>query len=90
MRQVNRDELIYQISAAMKGITPSIWKLITHPNAQQRDKGLVIVAGIIADSMARLEVLSSAPEASPGAFSIPVARMMGEYSGTGAPDRQQG
>lgn len=61
MRQVNRDELIHMVQDAMRTITPAMWKMILHHNHETQLKGRTVVAGIIADKMKRLEILSSSP-----------------------------
>lgn len=61
MRQVNRDELIHMVQDAMRTITPAMWQMMQHHDAEQKLKARTVVAGRIADKMARLEILSSAP-----------------------------
>ena len=79
MRQVNRDELIYTIIQAMRGFTPGLLQMLSI--STQRDMAKAIMAGRVADALGKFEIMSDVPLSEylgERAFSIPVARMMGE------------
>lgn len=68
MRQVNRDELIHLLYAGMRGWTPTLRKQLASNITAERDKARYIAAGILADQMHRLEILSEAPPPPPFRF----------------------
>jgi len=65
MRQVDEPELIQMIQRAMQGWTPALFKRMQHHDPDERLKGRLLAATLIADRMKRLEILSSAPEGPP-------------------------
>lgn len=80
MRQVDRDELIWMIFLALRRVPASAWRdaVDTRPEVQRR--GRVAIATIVADALARLEVLSSAPAAMTP-FGVTVDQLRGEDPG---------
>jgi hypothetical protein len=85
MRQVNRDELQWKIVTALRTVPRSVWRDMIDPRQQVSDRALAMVAGRAATALDSLEVLSSAPAASDATFRTPIARMLGEDVGSGAP-----
>lgn len=63
MRQVNRDELVPVLQAAMRAWTRTLLKDLQHLNPERRLLARLIAAGLLADKLKRLEILTDAPEA---------------------------
>ncbi len=68
MRQVDRDELIHLLFAGMRGWTPSLRKMLNSNVQADRDRARYVAAGILADKLGRLEILSEAPPPPPFRF----------------------
>jgi hypothetical protein len=87
VRQVNRDELIYIVAGALRDVPASIRKDLLDHSIARRDMARVLTATTIVDrALNRYEVLSAAPytdQMGEGAFSKPIARMMGEHVESG-------
>lgn len=65
MRQVNQDELIYRIQAAIRTWPKSLLKRLSDHRPDERLKARVQGAAIIADGMKRLEILADSPPPPP-------------------------
>lgn len=88
MRQVNRDELAYMIAQALRQAKPSVLNMLVDRRPDQQRKGRAMVALAIVDELRHLEVLSDRElPALMGerAFSVPLARMLGEDIPSGIP-----
>lgn len=68
MRQVDRDELIHLLFSGMRGWTPTLRKQLSSNITAERDKARYIAAGILADKLHRLDILSQAPPPPPFSF----------------------
>lgn len=82
MRQVNQDELVYMVASALGEIPASLLRgmMAGQQDARTRDRA-IIASRIVERAFRRFEVLSAddLPEMMGElAFSIPVARMLGE------------
>lgn len=82
MRQVNRDELVYMISSALREAPASLVRGMLDSRADKSGRDRTIVAQRIVDTaLKRYEVLAAkdlSPILGEQAFSIPVARLLGE------------
>ena len=65
MRQVDRDELIHLLGDGLRTMTPSLRRMWADPRPAEQRRARYIMAGLLADKLSRLEVLSSAPEPPP-------------------------
>lgn len=68
MRQVDRDELIHLLFSGMRGWTLTLRKQLSSNITADRDKARYIAAGILADKLQRLDILSQAPPPPPFSF----------------------
>ncbi|MCW6536307.1 hypothetical protein [Sphingomonas lycopersici] len=62
MRQVNRDELVHTLQAGMRDWTKTMLKDLQHYDSERRLRARLIAAGLLADKLKRLEILTDAPE----------------------------
>lgn len=62
MRQVNRDELIHILQDGMRTWTASLLNEFRHHDPDKRVRARIIAAGLLADRLKRLEILSDAVE----------------------------
>jgi len=62
MRQVNRDELVHILQAGIRDWTKTLLKDLQHYDPDRRLLARLIAAGLLADKLKRLEVLTDAPE----------------------------
>ena len=66
MRQVRRDELIWNITVAMRHVTPALRNRLMSRDQEVKRMGDSILATIITDkALMRYEVLTDAPEGPP-------------------------
>lgn len=71
MRQVNHDELVNRIQAAIRTWPKSVLKELVDHRPDVRLKARVQGAAIIADGMRRLEILADSPPPPPFRFGSP-------------------
>lgn len=92
MRQVNRDELIWQLAAAMRHVPASVRKALADMRPGPRKQAEDCIGTVMADRTARYEVLSSVPRVAETLFSQQLANIRGldteaaRRSLTGAPE----
>lgn len=65
MRQVNHDELVNRIQAAIRTWPKSVLKGLADHRPDERLRARVQGAAVIAESMKRLEILADSPEPPP-------------------------
>ena len=65
MRQVNEDELIYRIQAAIRSWPRSLIKALSDHRPAEQLRARVQGATIISDKLSRLEILSDSPPGPP-------------------------
>ncbi|MFA6125094.1 hypothetical protein [Sphingomonas sp.] len=68
MRQVDRDELIHLLFDGMRTWTPTLRKMFVSSIEAERSKGRYIAAGLLADRLKDLDILSQAPPPPPFRF----------------------
>lgn len=85
MRQVGEAELIYKIVSALRKVRPATWKEAANPRHEIKSRAVASIATVAGGALRDLEVLSGAPFAPDATFTRPLARMLGEEMGSGAP-----
>lgn len=82
MRQVNHDELVDRIQAAIRGWPKSLLKALTDHRADERLRARVWGAEVIAGRLSKLEILTDSP---PG----PPVRYAALDGGSGVPPQEE-
>lgn len=80
MRQAGRDEVIYTIINALRGVTPALWRDLGSRIPETKRRAVAILAGIITDKLPYEMLIDTplSPLMGETMFSTPVARMLGE------------
>ena len=79
-------DLAWKIVMALRHVSRSTWKEATDPRLDVNSRAVAVIADTAARGLRNLELLSDAPPPqSSETFGTPVARMLGEEVGSGAP-----